>query len=99
MTDAEIIDIGELKSGETITLNTEPISSEPSAPTRVTTPGTATGARPPTRTPTTSIRPMTCTSSTLTASAATADRAACSLHRANLFAPTAPIAQTAARGS
>ena len=34
MTDAEIIDIGELKSGETITLNTEPILSEPSTPTR-----------------------------------------------------------------
>ena len=34
MTDAEIIDIGELKSGETITLNTEPISSESSAPAR-----------------------------------------------------------------
>ena len=34
MTDAEIIDIGELKSGETITLNTEPISSESTTPSR-----------------------------------------------------------------
>ena len=34
MTEAEIIDIGELNTGETITLNTEPIENEPTTPSR-----------------------------------------------------------------
>lgn len=34
MTEAEIIDIGELNTGETITLNTEPIENEATTPSR-----------------------------------------------------------------
>jgi len=34
MTDAEIIDIGELNTGETITLNTESLSNDPTTPSR-----------------------------------------------------------------
>ena len=72
-------------------------SRKPSAQTRATTPGTASGALALTRTPTTRRRSTISTSSTLTACAGTVDRVAGSPHMAWPIAPTAPIAQTAAR--
>ena len=72
-------------------------SRKPSAHTRATTPGTASGALPLTRTATTRRSSATITRSMPTACAETVDRVACSPHGTWPIAPTAPIAQIAAR--